>query len=119
GAGSAAACAGEDPGEPRRLDRRSSRTTRRNSSSSTSVIATRLRIVADSAAPDDVTASMSPYMDPSRAPRPDGVKNAKTATIAPTADVPPRKTIVGTDGCAPTERSSSHRPTPPSTHVPE
>jgi hypothetical protein len=82
------------------------------------VIATRLRSVAESAAPDDVMASISPYIDPSRAPSPEGAKNASTATIAPTADTPPRKTMVETVGCAPTERRSSHTPVPPMTHVP-
>jgi len=66
------------------------------------VIATRLRSVAERAAPGATTASMSPYIEPSRAPRPEGAKNASTATIAPTAETPPRKTTVDAAGCAPT-----------------
>ncbi len=57
-------------------------------------------------------------MEASRTPRPDGAKTNTTATIAPTAAVPPRKTIVAGSGCAPTDRSRSHSAKPPSTHVP-
>ena len=65
------------------------------------------------------SASISPYIDASRGPRPDGAKTASTATIAPTAAVPPRKTIDAASGCAPTDRSSSQSAEPPITHVPE
>ena len=60
---------------------------------------------------------MSPYIDASRGPRPDGANTESTATIAPTAAVPPRKTIDETSGCAPTERSRSQSASPPITQV--
>ena len=65
-----------------------------------------------------VTASSSPYIDASRTPSPEGANTKTTATIAPTAAVPPRKTIVAGSGCAPTERSSSQSANPPRTQVP-
>ena len=92
---------------------------RPKSSTSTSVIASRFRTTAPSAGPLVVSASSIPYIDASRAPRPDGTNTASTATIAPTAEIPPRNGIVASPGSLPTERSRKYSPAPPITHVPQ
>ena len=65
---------------------------------------------APSAGPLVVSASSIPYIDASRAPSPDGTNTASTATIAPTADTPPRNGSVARPGSLPTERSRKYRP---------
>jgi hypothetical protein len=69
------------------------------------VIASRLRTVTPSAAPDETITSRRPYMDASRTPRPDGANTTSTATMAPTAAVPPRYGMVEMPGSAWSERS--------------
>ena len=64
------------------------------------MIASRFRRVTPRAGPLVVTASSSPYIDASRAPSPDGKKTTSTATIAPTAETPPRNGIVDEPGVA-------------------
>ena len=60
-----------------------------------------------------------PYIDASRAPRPEGANTASTATIAPTADVPPRNGIVSRPGLEPTLRSMKYTAVPPISQVPQ
>ena len=81
------------------------------------MIASRFRTVAPSATDSVVTASISPYIDASRTPSPEGAKTASTATIAPTAATPPRYGIEETAGSPPTARSMKKRPAPPSGQV--
>ena len=57
-------------------------------------------------------------MEASRTPRPDGANTTSTATIAPTAEAPPRNGIDLNGGSA-TERTMNQKPTPPSTQVPQ
>src|SRR6478672_8512685 len=79
-----------------------------NNATSTTVIRNRFITVTPRAGPALVTASSRPYIDASRAPSPDGAKNASTATIAPTADTPPRYGTVETGGDALRLSSMNH-----------
>ena len=92
--------------------RRSRRRPTSRSAASTTVIARRLSTIAPSATPSEATARSRPYIDASRTPRPDGAKTASTATIAPTALVPPRNGIEIGSGSPPTDRSMKKSATP-------
>src|SRR5918993_1841057 len=85
----------------------------RRSSPSTTVITIRLRTTAPSATPLGAKARTSPYIDASRTPSPDGAMIDSTATIAPTAAVPPRNTIVSGPASPPRARMRKREPAPP------
>jgi NAD(P)-dependent dehydrogenase (short-subunit alcohol dehydrogenase family) len=108
-----------DHRQPRRDLTRHAAIPARKRPSSTTVIVRRLRIVAPRAVESLMIAISRAYIDASRTPSPDGAKTASTATIAPTAAVPPRNGIALRCGAGPRLRIRKYRPNPPISQVPQ